>query len=75
MTEPGGVSACTSRSPWLNDPSAQEKAPSEMFLKTRSGSFEVSSSPSADFKQLGSGSVMDKQAGKIRRARKISLQK
>lgn len=61
-------------SPWLNDPTVQEEAHSELFLKTHPGSFEVCSSLSADFKEPGIGFVTDKQEGKLRQARKISLQ-
>lgn len=35
-----------------------------MFLKTHSGSFEVYSSLSAEFIQLGIGFAMEKQRGK-----------
>lgn len=38
-----------------------------MFLKTHSGSFEVYSSLSADFIQLGIGPAMEKQSRKKER--------
>lgn len=41
-----------------------------MFLKTHSGSFEVYSSLSAEFIQLGIGFAMEKQRGKKKKERK-----